>query len=71
MLKVKLALAMVCLLLLVVVGAQNSDVVQVQFLTWQGEISLLALIFLTAAAGCLIGFVLAKLPGPRPKSPVG
>ncbi|GJM43627.1 MAG: hypothetical protein DHS20C21_04690 [Gemmatimonadota bacterium] len=65
MLKVQLAAVVFCLALLLIIGVQNSEVVELRFLTWTRGISLVALVFLTAAAGLVVGFVLGKLGGRR------
>ena len=54
--KIKLILDGILLLLGLIFAVQNSAVVEVRFLFWSLEMSQTLVIFLTGAAGALVGF---------------
>ncbi|HEX9784923.1 MAG TPA: LapA family protein [Opitutaceae bacterium] len=54
--KIKLILGGILLLLGLIFAVQNSAVVEVRFLFWSLEMSQALVIFLTGAAGALVGF---------------
>lgn len=61
MLKLRILLVMACVALILVVAVQNAKVVELRFLFWETSVSLVLLVFLTSAAGCVIGFALGKV----------
>ena len=69
MLKPKVIVAGALALLLLVLVIQNTEVVTLQFLFWQFEMSRVILILLTGAIGVICGYVLAKLIEPRRSDP--
>jgi uncharacterized integral membrane protein len=61
----------VLLLLIAILVAQNTDVVAIRFLMWEGYLSRVVLILLSLVVGIIVGFVGAKLPrGRKPATPV-
>jgi uncharacterized integral membrane protein len=56
--KIKLILGVVLLLLGIIFAVQNSAVVQVRIFVWSLQMSQALVIFLTGAAGAIIGFFL-------------
>ena len=54
--KIKLILGGILLLLGLIFAVQNSAVVEVRFLFWSLKMSQALVIFLTGAAGALVGF---------------
>jgi uncharacterized integral membrane protein len=57
----RIGLAVFALLVLVLLVAQNSETVLVRLLAWHVEMSLVALVFLTAGSGLILGFVLGRI----------
>lgn len=54
--KIKLILGGALMLLVLIFAVQNAGVVTIKFLPWQFSASLALVIFLTGAAGTLIGW---------------
>ena len=53
------------LVLVVIVVAQNSDVVELRFLFWEVSLSRVVVLLLTLTIGIVVGFLGAKLPRGR------
>jgi uncharacterized integral membrane protein len=58
----KLWLALFLALLILVVIAQNTEVVTMKFLFWEASLSRVVLLLLTLIVGFVVGFVVAKMP---------
>lgn len=63
----KLWLLLVLLLLTLVVGLQNSEVVTVRFLFWRAEVSGFLLVLMPLLAGAAVGFLGAKIASRAPR----
>ena len=59
----------VLLLLIAILVAQNTDVVAIRFMFWEGYLSRVVLILLSLVVGIIVGFVGAKLPRGRKPTP--
>ena len=58
--KVKLVISIVLAAIAFVFGYQNTEVVQVNFLTWSVVISLALLVFIVLGTGLVIGWLLSS-----------
>jgi uncharacterized integral membrane protein len=56
--KIKLGISLALAILVFIFVSQNTDVAQVNFLTWSIEMSLVLLVFIMLGAGIVIGWLL-------------
>ena len=65
--KPKVIILLIVTILALVILLQNTDPTQFQLLFWEIEMSLVVLVLVNLLIGFVLGFVVAKLSGRRPK----